>query len=485
MASAIFLTGCGGEAAEQAAAVQQSEETKQEENDRDITGIHVTDGAKYQYQLIDPEDIIIEYGGLKPDQSLTDYKGKYMTDSSVYLGDQIGVYLGEEHYTATVNEYVPCSDINWKWDSEIEWDLFINTRKGDTAGDVSQFEGIIDYADGTQSSVTADSVGLDFEDNGNTEVVSIKFRDDTYTYKFAIPEAWWDEGDGSELSAEDLEALKNQGTTSDSKQVDHSNWRIEVVDVSKEDFDTQFQTMWNIYKLWRGSVIVEEGVYVPIRETTGEDTIIEYTIPEDSDWYYVYGKTSIQEVYKAFGLDFGGNFVRCGHFTYVDSLTGKYEISSSGVGITENLKGWIPISQHKQSELSDEDKAKWLLYTYAYSTGRTDYISFFTNVSVQKFLGIDAQAVTDRFLAAEEVADYLTYENVIRQYMVAKEHHGYTKTFLDWINESDDFLLSFTVDEVYRVSEEEYNWQNVPQGAVDFLTSHGRSVPEGTTIAEQ
>ena len=74
------------------------------------------------------------------------------------------------------------------------------------------FEGIIDYADGTQSSVTADSVELGFEDNGNTEVVSIKFRDDTYTYKFAIPEAWWDEGDGSELSAEDLEALRGQDT---------------------------------------------------------------------------------------------------------------------------------------------------------------------------------------------------------------------------------------------------------------------------------
>ena len=205
--SSIFLTGCGGDATEQAVAVQQNEE-----NNSGITGIHVTDGAKYQYQLIDPEDIIIEYGGLEPDQSLADYKGKYMTDSSVYLGDQVGVYLGEEHYTATVNEYVPCSNINWKWDREIEWDLFINTRKGDTAGDVSQFKGIIDYADGTQSSVTADSVGLDFEDNGNTEVVSIKFRDDTYTYKFAIPKSWWDEGDGSDLSAEELKALRGQNT---------------------------------------------------------------------------------------------------------------------------------------------------------------------------------------------------------------------------------------------------------------------------------
>lgn len=476
--SSIFLTGCGGDATEQAVAVQN------EENNSDITGIHVTDGAKYQYQVIDPKDIIIEYSGLKPDRSLADYKGKYVTDTSVYLSNQVGVYLGEDHYTATVGEYVQYTDINWKWDSNNNWDMFVNTRNGVTEGDASMFEGIIDYADGTQSSVTADSVELGFEDNGNTEVVSIKFRDDTYTYKFAIPESWWDEGDGSELSAEDLEALKNQGTTNDSSKVDHSNWKIEVVDVSNEDFDTQFQTMWNIYKLWRESVSVEEGSYLTPREITNEDTLISYTIPEDSNWYYVYGNTSIQEVYKAFGLDFGGNFVRCSHFTYTDSLNGKYEMSK-GIGLSESIKSWIPISQHKQSELSDEEKAKWLLYTYAYMYNKTDYVSFFTDNYVQRFLGIDAQAVTDRFLAAEEAATYLTYENVIRQYMVAKEHHGYSKTFLDWINESDDFLLNFIIAEVYRVSEEEYNWQNIPQGVADFLTSHGKSLPEGTTIAEQ
>lgn len=204
--SSIFLTGCGGDATEQAVAVQN------EENNSDITGIHVTDGAKYQFQVIDPEDIVIEYSGLKPDQSLAKYKGKYVTDTSVYLSNQVGVYLGEDHYTATVGEYVQYTDINWKWDSNNNWDMFVNTRNGSVEGDASMFEGIIDYADGTQSSVTADSVELGFEDNGNMEVVSIKFRDDTYTYKFAIPEAWWDEGDGSDLSAEDLEALRGQDT---------------------------------------------------------------------------------------------------------------------------------------------------------------------------------------------------------------------------------------------------------------------------------
>lgn len=476
--SSIFLTGCGGDATEQAVAVQENEE-----NNSGITGIRVTDGAKYQFQVIDPEDIVIEFSGLKPDRSLADYKGKYVTDTSVYLSNQVGVYLGEDHYTATVGEYVQYTDINWKWDSNNNWDMFISTRNGVTDGDASMFEGIIDYADGTQSSVTADSVELGFEDNGNTEVVSIKFRDDTYTYKFAIPEAWWDEGDGSDLSAEDLETLKTQGTTSNSSKADHSNWRIEVIDVSNEDFDTQFQTMWNIYKLWKTSIHTEDGKYFIPKEITNEDILIEYTIPEDSNWYYVYGNATIQEVYKAFGLDFGGDYELCGHFTYKDSLNGKFELSN-GVGIIEVLKGWVPISQHKQYELSDEDKAKWLLYTYAYRFEKTDYVSFFTDPSVQKFLGIDAQAITDRFLAAEG-SDYLTFENVISQYMVAKEHHGYTKTFLDWVNESNDFLLNFEVDECYRVSEEEYNWQNIPQGVADFLTSHGRSLPEGTTIAEQ
>jgi hypothetical protein len=245
-------------------------------------GIHVTDGAKYQYQVIDPNDIIIEYSGLKPDQNLAKYKGKYVTDTSVYLSNQVGVYLGEDHYTATVGEYVQYTDINWKWDSNNNWDMFISTRNGVTEGDASMFEGIIDYADGTQSSVTADSVELGFEDNGNTEVVSIKFRDDTYTYKFAIPESWWDEGDGSELSAEDLEALRGQDTdmTQDgSSTADYVYSLKDVPELTNVD--------WDLFNKYASVNLHNDG---NLFSFLGKDVRVDWSLVNDSFNQY-YGNT--------------------------------------------------------------------------------------------------------------------------------------------------------------------------------------------------
>lgn len=255
-------------------------------------GIHVTDGAKYQFQVIDPGDIVIEYSGLKPDRSLADYKGKYVTDTSVYLSNQVGVYLGEDHYTATVGEYVQYTDINWKWDSNNNWDMFVSTRNGVTEGDASMFEGIIDYADGTQSSVTADSVELGFEDNGNTEVVSIKFRDDTYTYKFAIPEAWWDEGDGSDLSAEDLEALRGQDTemTQDgSSTADYVYSLKDVPELTNVD--------WDLFNKYASVSFHNDG---NVFSFLGKDVRVDWSLVNDSFNQY-YGNT--EEGMKSFVYD--------------------------------------------------------------------------------------------------------------------------------------------------------------------------------------
>ena len=245
-------------------------------------GIHVTDGAKYQFQVIDPEDIVIEYSGLKPDRSLAKYKGKYVTDTSVYLSNQVGVYLGEDHYTATVGEYVQYTDINWKWDSNNNWDMFISTRNGVTEGDASMFEGIIDYADGTQSSVTADSVELGFEDNGNTEVVSIKFRDETYTYKFAIPESWWDEGDGSDMSAEDLETLRGQDTemTQDgSSTADYVCSLKDVPELTNVD--------WDLFNKYASVNLRNDG---NLFSFLGKDVRVDWSLVNDSFNQY-YGNT--------------------------------------------------------------------------------------------------------------------------------------------------------------------------------------------------
>lgn len=164
-------------------------------------GIRISEGAKYQYQVIDPEDIIIEYSGLKPDISLSKYKGRYVFDTTAYLTDLVGVYLGDNHFEATVPELVKYSDINWKWNiSNVElYNLMVNQGSANT----EFFEGTIDYTDGNQINVKPDSVSLKSE--AGYMVVEVSFKGSIIPYKVKIKDIW---GDGESLTEEEIEKLK-------------------------------------------------------------------------------------------------------------------------------------------------------------------------------------------------------------------------------------------------------------------------------------
>ena len=186
-------------------------------------GIHVSDGAKYQYQLIDPEDIIIEYSGLKPDMKLSKYKDKYVSDTTAYLTDSVGVYLGDNHFEAKVPEFVKYSDINWKWNiSNVElYNLMVSQGSVNT----EFFEGTIDYADGMQGNVKADSVNLRAEEG--KMVVEVEFRGKKFPYKVEIKDNW---GDGESLSEEQLEQLKQEEQEQGSEVVDVNKTRFSLED---------------------------------------------------------------------------------------------------------------------------------------------------------------------------------------------------------------------------------------------------------------
>ena len=171
-------------------------------------GIHVSEGAKYQYQLINPDDIIIEYSGLKPDSKLSSYKGKYVTDTAMYLSDEVGIYLGDEHFKAKVGEYVKYSDINWTWDlSDFEMYQLMNSQ-GEASP--SLFKGTVEYADGTEGGIQADAVDLERSKDGNNIVVSISFRGDEFIYNIPILELW---DDMDSLSVEEQDAVKSESSS--------------------------------------------------------------------------------------------------------------------------------------------------------------------------------------------------------------------------------------------------------------------------------
>lgn len=206
-------------------------------------GIHVSEGAKYQYQLINPDDIIIEYSGLKPDSKLSNYKGKYVTDTAMYLSDEVGIYLGDEHFKAKVGEYIKYSDINWTWNlSDFEMYQLMNSQ-GEASP--SLFKGVVVYSDGTEGDISADRVTLEPSADGSQIVVGVWFRDDIFYYKINIQERW---GDGESLSEEEKETFKQEGSSSGQEvYTDEVNGAISGKTYSEVDAPEMTNIDWGIF----------------------------------------------------------------------------------------------------------------------------------------------------------------------------------------------------------------------------------------------
>lgn len=134
-------------------------------------GIHV-DGSKYQYSKILTDDIVIEYSGVLPDCKLSDYKGVVVMDSSSYISDTVGLYLGDEHFSCPV-DLIYYKGIEWNWQmSDTDIMNYVNPPDAyDEDGLADEdaikyqdglkpefFTGTITYTDGEVGKVQPDSV---------------------------------------------------------------------------------------------------------------------------------------------------------------------------------------------------------------------------------------------------------------------------------------------------------------------------------------
>lgn len=104
---------------------------------------------------------------------------------------------GEKSYT----------NIDWTW-SVSDYELY-NTMMKQEEANSELFSGIINYSDGHQETVKADSVNLIWED-GSTMVVEVEFRGKKFPYKVEIKEIW---GDGESLSEEEIETFKQESSS--------------------------------------------------------------------------------------------------------------------------------------------------------------------------------------------------------------------------------------------------------------------------------
>ena len=131
-------------------------------------------------------------------------------ESEAYVQDE----EGKKSYT----------NIDWTW-SVSDYELY-NTMMKQEEVNSELFSGIIDYSDGHQETVKADSVNLIWED-GSTMVVEVEFKGKKFPYKVEIKDNW---GDGESLSEEQLEQLKQEEQEQGSEVVDVNKTRFSLED---------------------------------------------------------------------------------------------------------------------------------------------------------------------------------------------------------------------------------------------------------------
>lgn len=202
LATSTILSGCG------------AQETISMGTGGRPSGIHMSEGAKYQYQSVEPSDIIVEYSGLKPDCSLDKVDGTYLLDSSVYEGDTFGIYLDGEYFDTTIEEYVPYSDIQWAMVDNTEFWSVYGSRATSDMIDTSMIEGKVIYADGSEMVIEPERV---WGTLGGGEVdykLSVVYRDKVYEVSSPCPWLDWDMSgsDGEVADVSGSVVLNPEGT---------------------------------------------------------------------------------------------------------------------------------------------------------------------------------------------------------------------------------------------------------------------------------
>lgn len=438
LVTALILVGCGAE-----------------ESEGEVVGIYMTDVERYQYQMIKPEEIMVQYADGRPDKKLSDYSGSYTTDTAVYLGNEVGVYLDGEHFS-TVVEYVPYTNIDFKRNVDDE-SLFILYSRGMEAK-TDWFEGTITYADGYVGSIDAKEVEL--KRNADKLVVKITvWGNDALGYEILIPEMW-DDMNLNEQSQEEIdewydglgsgnsEVTEESMSSSVVKDVDTSSWMMQppanVVMKSHLDLTVDdIRLMKDIYDMHRRSFDSnkDEITNTELQEALNNKSCIVYseTLKEGSDWSNCFGNSTISEVFKAFGYPEYGLEGRCFCIQGVNAkeMLSKYGTENTFPSSRSKLYyNAIPLSSHVLNHLTPEEIEHYIVCTYAVINDCTKEEAYFSDELLRDLYGISKEDLVAKYVNYKPA----TLEDPSYVYTLAIEYGGYNGDAISWMNLSQEEL---------------------------------------------
>lgn len=478
LVTALILVGCGAE-----------------ESEGEVASIYMTDGPKYQYQMINTDEIMVQYEDGRPDKKLSDYSGSYTTDTAVYLGSEVGVYLDGEHYS-TVVEYVPYTNIDFKRNVG-DIDLYILMCR-EMEAKTDWFEGTITYADGYVGSIDAKEVEL--KRNADKLVVKITvWGNDALGYEILIPEAWddmnlneqsqeeideWYDG----LGSGDSEVTEESMSSSVVKDVDTSNWTVEVQDYSTSSSYVKFVKMKELLGLFKQGITKTNNP-----ELDGTCKAFTYEFKDDSDWVRMFGTSTINDVYMAYGLPEYGVYRACSCGLHendknvqelLDSLGVKEE--SERLSFTGTIST-IPLDRHIIYNMSKEELVDYMANAHVYSLwgnkgnglGWNETQRLYQDEFLFTLYGTSVEEIEDKFSV------YFSYESDIREIYSVYLNSDYPGNMFEFYLEDtsvlDGYMAKYMNDGLQNVSEEQKSEVVITNYQADILTRHGYEIPSFAT----
>lgn len=384
---------------------------------------------------------------------------------------------GEKSYT----------NIDWAW-SVSDYELY-NTMMKQEEVNSELFSGIIDYSDGHQETVKADSVNLIWED-GSTMVVEVEFRGKKFPYKVEIKDGW---GDGESLSEEQLEQLKQEEQEQGSEVVDTSGWKATPTDCSDFDLYYKVRVMNDIYDMWERSIRVtnksdvidcyNEGDY------KGKDLYYTVEVVEKSEWEQAYGNADINDVYKAWGLREYGKMCECfceSHDTYFDNLINYYNLNLD-MGTQLLLKGYIdriPLSEHETYSLPADELREYTLYQYIHEMDDSKKYYYYKEPLLLALYGLTTDDVKSKFVRYNMYPEDSVKLDFVYGLYTKSEDLGYEGSIFDFYNEETSVLDSY-VKQILINEMESINWQNLTTKMVNHLNKFGVVIPDYATYKDE
>ena len=296
---------------------------------------------------------------------------------------------------------------------------------------------------------------------------------------------------GGQLSVEEY-IDENTMKEYDANGVDTSNWTVSVSDYSTSNLYIKIAKMSELYDLFKKGTTITNRDDVDIN---GPCMVWTYEFNMDSDWVRMFGTSTINDVYRAYGLPEYGVYRCCTCAKHGKDENMKDLLSSLGITDTHSGSGFIikssinniPLDKHIIYSMSIEELTEYLANVYVYSQygdglGWNDTDRLYYDKVLFTLYGTSLEEIEGKFSV------YFSYESDIREiysvYLNSDYPGNVFEFYLEDISVLDAYMAKYMNEGLQNASEEQKSEIVITNYQADILTRYGYEVPSFATRVE-